>query len=64
MNIEEVKQLRKNLEKDIFELVSKFESDTNLNVDNINLDYLEFYTIRSKQEEVKQLTGISIEVRL
>lgn len=62
MNIEEVKQLRKNLEKGIFELVSKFESDTNLNIDSINLDYSVFYFISGKEE--KQLTDVSIEVRL
>jgi hypothetical protein len=62
MNIEEVKQLHKNLEKDIFELVNKFERDTNLCVDKIDLDYLVSSTVCGVQ--VRRLTDVFVEIRL
>lgn len=62
MDIEEVRQLRKKLEKDIFELVSKFERDTNLCIDKIDLDYLVNYTVSGAQ--VRHLTDVFVEVRL
>lgn len=62
MDIKEVKQLRKKLEKDIFELVSKFERDTNLHIDKVDLDYLVNYTVSG--EQVKHLTDVFVEVRL